>query len=265
MTDTPPPPPHADAEAPLGGPKRLVPPPPGRIDLHSHVIPGIDDGCDSLRESIKSIRQLKKAGYTATICTPHLWPDAYPTNTPDTITRLTRDLQRAFDDQGEDYRFYPGGELRLFPGVTDWLEQVGVPTLGPSRLVLMDYWRPDWASYIDDTIDWLIEREYTPVLAHPERSVTRDNFVDHLRRIIDKGTLLQGNVRPFFGGDGRTAQAMAEQLLEGNLYTFLAIDMHRPGDLTARLNGLTKARKRYGEERIDQLTITNPRRYIFDL
>ncbi|MGB1125501.1 MAG: CpsB/CapC family capsule biosynthesis tyrosine phosphatase, partial [Phycisphaeraceae bacterium] len=52
--------------------------PPGRIDIHSHILPGIDDGCTTVAESLESVRVLKAYGYVGTICTPHCWPNSYP-------------------------------------------------------------------------------------------------------------------------------------------------------------------------------------------
>ena len=117
--------------------------PAGRVDIHSHMIPGIDDGCQTLDESLRSVRTLIDHGYVATICTPHIWPELFPENQIEHIAMWTRSLQEQLTAHGVDYRVYPGGEVRIYPGLLDDFKSHGVPTLAGSRYVLLDYWGED--------------------------------------------------------------------------------------------------------------------------
>src|SRR5690349_17751445 len=90
----------------------------GRIDVHSHLLPGVDDGCATLDESLACARKLVEAGYTHAFCTPHIWPNL-PQNTVAEISKRTARLQQAFDEAQVPLKLFPGGELNLRPEITD--------------------------------------------------------------------------------------------------------------------------------------------------
>src|SRR5881394_2874337 len=112
---------------------------PGRIDVHSHLIPGIDDGCQSMEESIRCARMLVEAGYTHSFCTPHVWPNL-PSNVT-TIPQWTAALQAALDDAKIPLRLIPGGEINLHRTYMTDTAPEQVVTFGMQRkFVLMDFW-----------------------------------------------------------------------------------------------------------------------------
>src|SRR5687768_8566762 len=92
----------------------------GRIDVHSHLLPGCDDGCRTLAESIDCAKVMVAAGYTHSFCTPHVWPNL-PDNSVEKIPRQTAVLQSALDDAGVPLRLIPGGEINLRAD-TPWTE-----------------------------------------------------------------------------------------------------------------------------------------------
>ena len=236
--------------------------PAGRIDVHSHLLPGIDDGCLDLDESLECVRRLTQLGYVGTICTPHVWPDIFPQNTPAHIEAWTLDLSERLREHGLNYSVWPGGELRLFDGVIDWMKEHGVPTLASSRIVLTDLWLEQWPKWVEGCFEWLLSRHYRPVLAHPERLPSRD-AEKHLERLVQMGVWLQGNFRSFTGEEGYDPDRIVRALLTDGKYQFLATDMHRPDSLEGRLDGIQLMVEEFGTELLDQLTIAAPRRLIF--
>ncbi len=236
-------------------------PPTGRIDVHSHMLPGIDDGCETIEESIASINLLKQVGYTGTICTPHLWPDMFPDNTPANIQRWTDELAAQLADRGIDYALWTGGELRLDEDVIDWMKTHGVPTLANSRYVLTDFWEDNWPKYVDQAFDWLIAQGYQPILAHPERIgiAKLDTLIEHLDAITARGVLLQGNFRCMTGEDGYLQDQRIRQFLTEDRYWLLAMDMHRPDALPSRLDGMQMVVTEFGQNIVDITTIQRPR------
>src|SRR5947209_11686585 len=94
----------------------------GFIDLHSHLLPGIDDGCVAPEESLACVRRLQAEGFSGTVCTPHILPDIYPHNTPDRIKVRVAELQERLRAEGLDYQLWAGGEVRLDPGTLSWFE-----------------------------------------------------------------------------------------------------------------------------------------------
>jgi protein-tyrosine phosphatase len=237
--------------------------PPGRIDIHSHVLPGIDDGCLDLEESIASIHTLKQHGYVGSICTPHMWPEMYPANNVQNVNALTDVLRREIENAGIDYQLWIGGEVRLFPHVIDWLQAFGVPTLADSNYVLIDLWESGmWPRWVDKAVDWLIEQGYKPILAHPERIGIQKGLEGRLDTLAALGVLLQGNFNCMTGEEGYLADQRIRQYMRENRYTFLAMDMHRPAALPSRIDGMSLVIEEFGEDTLTRLTEINPRRLI---
>jgi protein-tyrosine phosphatase len=238
--------------------------PPGRIDIHSHMLPGIDDGCETIDDAIASIHMLTEAGFVGSICTPHIWIDPYPANTIEHIQIWTDDLRQRLAERGVTYRIWPGGELRIFKGAIDFLKANGVPTLADSRYVLVDLWETKWPKWVNKTFSWLLSEEYKPILAHPERMSVDAKPQQRISELAREGVLLQGNFACFTGEEGRLADQWVRQWLAEGRYTFLAMDMHRPPMLPTRIDGMNMVISEFGQQQLDQLTITNPRKLIFN-
>jgi len=86
----------------------------GHIDVHSHLLPGIDDGCKNVAESVACAKLMVQAGYTHSFCTPHVWPNL-PHNRPEDITRRVARLQSSLSEAGVPLKLFPGGELNMRP------------------------------------------------------------------------------------------------------------------------------------------------------
>lgn len=245
------------------------PPPPapgtgkGRIDIHSHLLPGIDDGCSDIEESFTCVRRLIAWGYAGTICTPHVWPEQMPDNLPANIRRWTAELQERLDDEGLDYRLWPGGELRLYEGLEKWIDEFGAPTLAGSRCLLVDFWVDRWPDWVLPTFQALIDRGYQPIMAHPERMKWNDELMARLIDVSRLGVWLQVNANSLTGLEGPTAASVSRSLLKASGYHLAGLDMHRPKTLESRFTGFEQLRAEFGERTLDALTIDAPRRLIF--
>ena len=234
----------------------------GRIDIHSHLLTGIDDGCINFDESLESIQRLMTFGYVGSICTPHVTPETFPQNTPTHIESWTAQLADQLRCAGVAYRVWSGGELGLFEGAVDWMKQHGVPTMGGSKCVLTDFWLERWPAWVTGTFEWFLANGYQPILAHPERLPLTEHLEKNLARLTDMGVWLQGNFRSFTGEDGWHIDLLVRKLMDEGRFHFLALDMHRPDSLEVRLDGLRLVAEQYGSEALDELTIDAPHRYI---
>jgi protein-tyrosine phosphatase len=235
----------------------------GLIDTHSHLLPGIDDGCRTVDESVECVRTLMDHGFTGTVCTPHMairdFPDNIPVKIAEQVSVLAEQL-RAF---GLRYDLWAGGELRLAEHTLAWLQEFGVPTLGPSRHVLIDFWGTRWPAYADQIIDHLLQEGYQPMLAHPERMDFENRHWDAvLRRLEHSGVGLQGNLRCLAGREGPRIAERATCLLRENRYRVLAVDMHGTPDLPDRLAGLSTVREQFGAAKLRDLMADAPQRII---
>lgn len=235
----------------------------GRIDIHSHLIPGIDDGCRTLDESVECIRQLQAQGYVGTICTPHVWPSLFPQNIPVNIQLVVEQLARNLRSLEIDYQIWVGGEVRLADDTIETFESFGVPSLGDSQYLLCDYWGESWPSEADEALDYLLKRGYRPILAHPERmALPTDEWTRVLADLNERGVVLQGNFRSFAGKEGEMAKERAELLFEQDAYYLFAMDMHRPDGLADRFAGLQMLEERLGSAKLNLYLEQRPREIL---
>ena len=233
----------------------------GRIDVHSHLLPGCDDGCRTLEESIACARMLVAAGYTHSFCTPHVWPNL-PANSAEKIPRQVAALQGAINDAGVPLRLIPGGEinLRADTSFTEVEKLVSYGMLG--RFALIDLWAEKLPPFFGTAIEWFRALGIQPILAHPERmeAVQRDpGLADYFAEI---GLLLQGNLQCFSDPPGAPTRRVVERYLLEGRYFLLGSDLHNLASLPMRLDGLRRAFELVGGETIDRLTIENPRELL---
>ncbi len=233
----------------------------GRIDVHSHLLPGVDDGCRTLADSIACARELVAAGYTHAFCTPHVWP-SYANVTKANVPEWTRALQEKLDEADVPLQVMPGGELNLHDGVRNLTDDYLITYGMGERHVLIDMWAPSLPAFFEPTVRFLQSRGYTVILAHPERMRAVQDHPELADMFADMGMLLQGNLQCF--GDPRDSDTrrVAEQYLMERRYFMLGSDTHNPQSMAIRMNGLRNAIELAGEEPIAQLTIENPRKLI---
>ena len=226
----------------------------GRLDILSHILPGIDDGCPDLEATLKCVRQFVAAGYGGTICTPHIIPGSYPRNTPRQVREWVAGLQAELTRNEIDYQVWAGGELTLAADNWDWFERDGIPTLGSSRAVLMDWWGASWPDFADHTMDRLLDSGYQPILAHPERMrLPVDELLELVKSLASRGVWLQGNLNSLSGGEGNLSRELSQAWLQAGQYRFLASDTHHPDRMAGRLDGLQVAIDLIGEEQVHEL------------
>jgi protein-tyrosine phosphatase len=226
----------------------------GLVDIHSHLLHGIDDGCRTFDESLACVRTLMDYGFIGTVCTPHMAIRDFRENTPATIAEKVRVLQEQLRACGLEYQVWSGGELRIAEDTLVWLREFGVPALGPSRHVLIDYWGREWPAYADPIIDDLLQEGYRPILAHPERIDLEDQEWEAvLRRLQHRDVGLQGNLRCLAGREGPRVAERARRLLREDRYRVLATDVHGTPDLPDRLAGLSAVLEQVGAAKLREL------------
>ena len=237
----------------------------GRIDLHCHLLPGIDDGCTSLAESRVCVERLMASGFVGSVCTPHHYPQVYPDNTPANIARQVERLAEELQRREVDYRLWAGGELRIDDEAIAWLDEVGVPTLGPGRCVLIDYFGTDWPDAGDRLCHYLLDHGYQPILAHPERLDFLERDLDALLdSLVEMGVWLQGNFNSMAGCEGPRAADRVRRLLDEGRLNAMATDLHGPETLDSRLQGLALVESEAGREHLAELLENGPRSILLE-
>ena len=231
----------------------------GRIDIHSHLLPGIDDGCETLAESIACAKVLVANGYTHSFVTPHIWP-SFPENNPPEIARRCAEVQTALDDAGVLLKLMPGGEMNFRADLLDTTppDRIVTYSLG-GKFALIDIWVDVLPKWFESQVRWLQENGLTLILAHPERIRAVQDDPKLVTYFQSLGMLLQGNLQCLSDPQTSATRRTIDNLMRQGVYTFLGSDTHHLESLPARMKGLRHAIDLVGSEQVDALTIANPR------
>ena len=233
----------------------------GRIDVHSHLLPNVDDGSPSLDESLACARELVKEGYTHSFCTPHIWPNL-PENNPAIIPQCVANLQKAMDENAIPLKLLPGGELNMTE-TTASLKLDQIVTYGMRRThLLIDLWAEKLPKFFEPSIRHLQSFGIQVILAHPERmrAVQDDpSLGDYFAKL---GLLLQCNLQCLGDPPHTSTRQIAENYLMEDRYFMMGSDLHNLVSLPIRMRGLHRAIEALGEEKVWTLTRDNPRRLL---
>ena len=221
------------------------------IDLHSHILPRIDDGPDSDADSVEMARRVAADGATAIACTPHR-TDRTPTS-PRQVAEGIADLQPKIDAAGIALRLLPGLEIRIDQARVMDEEELRAASLGGTgRWVLIEMPFQGWPLDLPDLLTALEVRGLGALIAHPERAQSVQASPDRLRDVVGRGALVQLTAASVTGDNGPRAQRTAVQLLRAGFAHVIASDAHsptwRPPGLTDALTAAARALKTTPEE-----------------
>jgi protein-tyrosine phosphatase len=225
------------------------------IDLHSHILPGLDDGSRTVEDARALARRAAEDGVTAIAATPHVRLD-YPTR-PDEMERGVLRLREDFVAQGIDVEVLHGGELDLGMLATLGDDELRRFTLAQSgRYLLLEFPYSGWPPGLEETVYGLGLRGFVAVLAHPERNRAVQSHPRRLAEAVRMGALVQVTAASLDGRIGRSSQKAAQRLLELGLVHLLASDAHTPDIRDA---GLADAAEAAGDQALARfLTVDAP-------
>lgn len=215
------------------------------VDMHSHLLPGIDDGLKEVEQSVEFIKQLQLLGYRKLICTPHIFSDLYP-NTPQTIFPKLDLVRNALIKEGIKMEIEAAAEYMIdhdFGQLLAVSKKEHLLTIaGKYILVEMSYLSP--SPNVEQTIFDLRMLGLIPILAHPERYNYYHGKFEQYERFKELGCLLQVNLLSLSGGYGPSVQKAAEKMFKTGLVDLLGTDMHHERHL-AMLQKLAKKKEFY--------------------
>lgn len=225
------------------------------IDLHSHILPGLDDGSRTVEDARALARRAAADGVTAVAATPHVRLD-YPTR-PEEMERGVMRLREDFVEQGIDVEVLHGGELDLGMLATLDDDELRRFTLAQSgRYLLLEFPYSGWPAGLEETIYGLGLRGLVAVVAHPERNRAVQSDPRRLGESVRMGALVQITAASLDGRIGRSSQKAAVRLLELGLAHVLASDAHTP---EIREAGLADAADAVGDDALARyLTVDAP-------
>jgi protein-tyrosine phosphatase len=220
------------------------------IDLHSHILPGIDDGSRSLEESVALCRIAAADGVRRTVCTPHI--DFRFVNRRETIEGPFAALERELREAGVELELVKGAEVHISPDILMTYSDMG-------RYLLLEFPFQKVLTGVEEMVYRLRLASITPVIAHPERIGYFMDDIEHLHKVISMGALAQITGGSITGQFGDRSQRAALAMVERNLAHVVASDAH---DVSYRRPVLAEAReeiaRRFGEQRAAQMTQEYP-------
>ncbi|HKZ65019.1 MAG TPA: CpsB/CapC family capsule biosynthesis tyrosine phosphatase [Chitinophagaceae bacterium] len=196
-----------------------------KTDIHSHLLPGIDDGPKDIATSLQLIRGMKDLGYQKLITTPHIIWDMYR-NTPAIINAKLELVREAIKKEGIEIEIHAAAEYFLDEHVEELLK-TKEPLLTISGNKVLTEFSLAFPSL--NTRDILFDMQmhgYQPVIAHPERYIYLQQHKEFYRELKDIGCLFQLNILSLYGHYGRSVKDLAEYLLNNGFYDLAGTDLH---------------------------------------
>lgn len=215
------------------------------VDIHCHILPGIDDGSKSWETSIKLAKAAVKDGVTHAICTPHTLNGSY-TNHKDDIIWLTDLYQQKLDEAKIPLTVFPGQEVRLSGDLIDALDQDDILFCDEDgTYMLLEFPSDDVPTYAQDTIFKVMQRGITPIIVHPERNKKILEEPTILQELIEQGCLVQITASSYMGTFGKKIEEISRKFIEAGQCACFASDAH---DLPKRQYQYSEALKKLSKE-----------------
>lgn len=207
-------------------------------DVHSHFIPGIDDGAQNLEQSIELLTAMRELGYRKVITTPHSMADGYR-NSPEIILGGLEKLRAEVRRAGLDIEVDAAAEYYLDHALEEQVNKGTVLTFG-DKLLLFELPFIGEPAMLRQVVFQMQTQGYRPVLAHPERYGFWYNDFDRFTDLKDRGVLFQLNLVALSGAYGPQAKQLAERMVDAGYYELLGSDCHNMNHVQAIHNTLTR-------------------------
>ena len=231
------------------------------IDLHNHLLPGIDDGAPDLEASLALARVAVQDGITHLVCTPHIHPGRYD-NSPASIQPALASFAAALKEANIPLQVSAAAEVRFGMELMLGVSQGTIPFLGEwqgKNVLLLEFPHGEVPFGAERLIGWLLQRDIIAMLAHPERNKGIMRTPSKLKPFLDVGCLLQVTASSVAGHFGPAAKEIAHALLEQGVVTILASDAHnlehRPPMLS---EGMQHAARIIGDAKAEALVLHTP-------
>jgi protein-tyrosine phosphatase len=198
------------------------------IDIHSHILPGIDDGARSLDEALNMLCMAIDGGVTTQVLTPHIYMGRF-NNTKQGLEQRFKEFREQVDAANLPIKLLLGAELRISHDIMALVAADAIPCLGEvdgKKTFLLEFPRNEIPFGSDNVVRWLLAKNYLPVIVHPERNSKFLHHREKLKVFIDLGCPLQITASSLSGKFGADVQQMAEELLVAGQVSVIASDCH---------------------------------------
>jgi len=229
------------------------------IDVHTHILPGVDDGPSTLEEAIKMARIAAKDGIGIMVATPHSLNGVY-FNTCNDIMKKCEDMNRVFNLEQVPVKIIPGSEVRVCPEVIQGLKDETIMTINDNKkylnIELTDQFLPDTVISFLKSIN---DMKLTPVISHPERNSIIWNDISVLERFIRAGAITQITGGSLLGKFGKQSLKCVKKMASSSMIHLVGSDCHSVKGRKPELSGAYKKLLILLEkEAVDRIFFANP-------
>ena len=228
------------------------------IDIHSHILPQLDDGAEDFEMSMKMLHIAEQSGICQIIMTPHNKP-MHHNASPKTIQSVIQKLEKEISGSKMQIRLYAGNEIYYRSDILELLEEGRACTMAGSSYVLVEFNPMDDFEYIRRGLYKVLSGGYRPIIAHIERYRNVCAKEERVEELIEMGCYVQVNARSIVGQYGLGTKGFAKRLLKEGMVHFVATDAHDPDrrkpDLAECVRYISR---KYGEAFARRLVYENP-------
>lgn len=233
------------------------------IDIHCHILPGVDSGAADMHEALEMIRLAAESGVSRIVATPQFCGEEESMQRIPLILAGLNELRKEANKHELAVKIYPGVEILCTPKTPNLAQREMLPTIGNSRYILAGFNLDDSLEYMEMILDQLSRWGYYPVVAHPEQYPSVQKRPQVMQRWVKKGYILQLNKGSILGGAGTRAETTANELLKRRLAHVIASDAHHADFQTTHMAAIAAWGKEYlGQEYTDLLLRKNPARIL---
>lgn len=197
----------------------------GYIDIHSHVLPGLDDGAVDMQQALTMMQLAQEEGISDIIATPHYKRGRFRADS-ENVTEVLERLQEAADRNGIPVRLYPGTEIYYHSELEEKLETQSLHTMNDTSFVLLEFSPFEDYSYLRNAADDIMSMGYEAILAHVERYQCLLKDVDKVAELKNMGCGIQVNASSITGDYGFTAKHFTRKLMKQELIDYIGTDAH---------------------------------------
>ncbi|OKL37656.1 tyrosine protein phosphatase [Domibacillus mangrovi] len=207
------------------------------VDLHSHILPGLDDGAANIAESVEMAKQAEQEGIQMIVATPHHQNGQYE-NEKTAVEAAVLIMNQHLNDANIGVTIYAGQEVRMYGELVEDFEKNKLLPIGESTHMLIEFPSSGIPAFTEQVLFDIQLRGITPIIVHPERNMAISENPDKLYKLIKNGALSQITAASINGQFGKKIKQLSMQLIEANLTHFIASDAH---NTTTRAFGLRQA------------------------
>ena len=228
------------------------------VDIHTHVIPNIDDGSRSFEESYIMLEQASEAGFTDVISTSHYLEGHYEADDKERNTWI-QSMNKVLKENNVKLKLHIGSEIYISQNLIKLIKQKKASTLANSKYVLFELPMNNNIKYLNEMIFEIKALGMIPVIAHPERYSYVQEDPNMLINLIQQGALFQANYGSIIERYGKQAQKTVKKLLKANMIHFFGTDSHKKNGIYSKMNEIMiELGKILDKEKIEELTTINP-------